>query len=248
MKCTSFEDRKKFVDLEIIQANKEILTLSRSERQVTKLANTHVFSKEEELSNSITHGIGVLLSIAALVILIVFASLYGNIWHIVGFTLFGTTMVLLYTSSTLLHALKPGRAKDFFEIMDHTSIYFFIAGTYTPFLFIAVKGWIGWTLFGIVWGLAVAGTVFKSFFVKKYLYTSTLLYVVMGWLIVFVWNDLAASLQPTGLILLAAGGICYTVGAVFYMWQLFKHHHAVWHVFVLAGTVCHFFAVLYLLP
>lgn len=239
---------EKLVDLEIIQANKEILTLSRSERQVTKLANTHVFSKEEELSNSITHGIGVLLSIAALVILIVFASLYGNIWHIVGFTLFGTTMVLLYTSSTLLHALKPGRAKDFFEIMDHTSIYFFIAGTYTPFLFIAVKGWIGWTLFGIVWGLAAAGTVFKSFFVKKYLYTSTLLYVVMGWLIVFVWNDLAASLQPTGLILLAAGGICYTVGAVFYMWQLFKHHHAVWHVFVLAGTVCHFFAVLYLLP
>lgn len=211
------------------------------------MANTHIFSKEEELSNSITHGIGAVLSIAALVILIVFSSIYGNARHIVSFTLFGATMVLLYTSSTLLHALKPGRAKDFFEIMDHTSIYYFIAGTYTPFLFIAVKGWVGWTLFGIVWGLAIGGTVFKSFFVKKYLYTSTLLYVVMGWLIVFVWNDLTVNLHPTGLILLAAGGICYTVGAVFYMWQLFKHHHAVWHMFVLAGTICHFFAVLYLL-
>nr|WP_295975080.1 hemolysin III family protein [uncultured Bacillus sp.] len=211
------------------------------------MANTHVFSKEEELTNSITHGLGAVLSVAALVLLIIFASLYGNAWHIVGFTLFGVTMVLLYTCSTLLHALRPGKAKDFFEIMDHTSIYFFIAGTYTPFLFIAVKGWIGWTLFGIVWGLAIAGTIFKSFFVKKYLYTSTILYVVMGWLIVFAWNDLAANLQPTGLILLAAGGICYTVGAVFYMWQLFKHHHAVWHVFVLCGTVCHFFAVLSLL-
>lgn len=200
------------------------------------------------MTNSITHGIGALLSIAALVLLIIFASLYGNAWHITSFTIFGVTMVLLYTSSTLLHALPPGRAKDFFEIMDHTSIYFFIAGTYTPFLFIAVGGWVGWTLFGIVWGMAVGGAVFKSFFVKKYLFISTILYVIMGWLIVFAWKDVMANLHPTGFILLAAGGICYTVGAVFYMWQWFKHHHAVWHVFVLGGTVCHFFAVLYLLP
>lgn len=212
------------------------------------MANTHVFSKEEELSNSITHGIGMILSVAALVILIVFASLYGNAWHIVSFTIFGVTMLLLYTSSTLLHAFPSGRAKDFFEIMDHTSIYFFIAGTYTPFLFLAVDGWVGWTLFGIVWGLAIGGTVFKSFFVKKFLFTSTLLYVVMGWLIVFVWNDLANNLHPTSFVLLIIGGLCYTIGAIFYIWKLFKHHHAVWHVFVLSGTVCHFFAVLYLLP
>ena len=212
------------------------------------MASTHVFSKEEEISNSITHGIGVILSIAALVILIVFASLYGNVWHVVSFTLFGATMLLLYTSSTLLHALKPGRAKDFFEIMDHSSIYFFIAGSYTPFLLVAVQSATGWTLFGIVWGLAIAGTIFKSFFVKKFLFTSTLLYVVMGWLIVFVWNDLVAAIHPTSLILLIIGGLLYTVGAVFYIWKLFKHHHAVWHVFVLSATVCHFFAVLYLLP
>ena len=212
------------------------------------MASTHVFSKEEEISNSITHGIGVILSIAALVILIVFASLYGNVWHVVSFTLFGVTMLLLYTSSTLLHALKPGKAKDFFEIMDHSSIYFFIAGSYTPFLLVAVQSATGWTLFGIVWGLAIAGTIFKSFFVKKFLFTSTLLYVVMGWLIVFVWNDLVANIHPTSLILLIIGGLLYTVGAIFYIWKLFKHHHAVWHVFVLSATVCHFFAVLYLLP
>lgn len=212
------------------------------------MATTHVFTKEEEISNSITHGIGALLSIAALVILIVFSSLYGTAWHIVSFTLFGVTMVLLYTSSTLVHALPPGRGKDFFEIMDHSSIYFFIAGTYTPFLFTSVEGWLGWTLFGIVWGMAFGGTIFKSFFVKKFLFTSTILYVVMGWLIVFAWNSLAANLHPTGLLLLAVGGILYTVGAIFYMWKLFKHHHAVWHLFVLGGTICHFFAVLYLLP
>jgi hemolysin III len=212
------------------------------------LASTHVFSKEEEISNSITHGIGLILSIAALVILIVFASLYGNVWHVVSFTLFGATMLLLYTSSTLLHALKPGKAKDFFEIMDHSSIYFFIAGSYTPFLLVAVKSATSWTLFGIVWGLAIAGTIFKAFFVKKFLFTSTLLYVVMGWLIVFVWDDLVAAIHPTSLILLIIGGLLYTVGAIFYIWKLFKHHHAVWHMFVLGGTVCHFFAVLFLLP
>lgn len=212
------------------------------------MANTHVFSKEEEISNSITHGIGVLLSIAALVILIVFSSLDGTAWHIVSFTIFGVTMILLYTSSTFVHALRPGRTKDFFQIMDHSSIYFFIAGTYTPFMLIAVKGWIGWTLFGIVWGLAIAGTVFKSFFVKKFLFTSTILYIIMGWLIVFAWNDLTANLQPIGLLLLEIGGVLYTVGAIFYMWRLFKHHHAVWHLFVLGGTICHFFSVLYLLP
>ena len=212
------------------------------------MASTHVFSKEEEISNSITHGIGVILSIAALVILIVFASLYGNVWHVVSFTLFGATMLLLYTSSTLLHALKPGKAKDFFEIMDHSSIYFFIAGSYTPFLLVAVQNSTSWTLFAIVWGLAIGGTIFKAFFVKKFLFTSTLLYVVMGWLIVFVWNDLVAAIHPTSLILLIIGGLLYTVGAIFYIWKLFKHHHAVWHVFVLSATVCHFFAVLYLLP
>ncbi|CQR46346.1 Haemolysin-III related [Paraliobacillus sp. PM-2] len=213
------------------------------------MVETHRFSKGEEVANSITHGIGILISIAALVVLIVFASLHGNTWHIVSFTLFGTTMVLLYTSSTLLHSLPEGKAKNVFEILDHSSIYFFIAGTYTPFLFVVVQGAVGWTLFGIVWGLAIGGTIFKIFFVKKFLFISTILYIVMGWLIVFTWGSLSEKLHPDGLTLLVLGGILYTVGAIFYMWRWFKFHHALWHLFVLAGTILHFFCVLlYVLP
>jgi hemolysin III len=213
------------------------------------VATTHTFSKQEEIANSITHGIGALLSISALVILIVFASLYGTAWHIVSFTIFGVTMLLLYMSSTLLHSLPEGKAKDVFEIFDHSSIYFFIAGTYTPFLLIVIKGAMGWTLFGVVWGLAIAGTIFKCFFVKKYLFTSTLLYVVMGWLIVFAWKSLAANLSPQGMTYLIIGGALYTLGAIFYVWRGFKYHHAVWHLFVMAGSTAHFFCVLlYVLP
>ncbi|MCM3116834.1 hemolysin III family protein [Neobacillus sp. MER 74] len=213
------------------------------------MAATHVFSKKEELANSITHGIGVMLSIAALIILIIYASLYGNVWHIVSFTIFGVTMFILYMSSTLLHSFPEGKVKDLFEIFDHSSIYFFIAGTYTPFLLIVIKGALGWTLFGVVWGLAIAGTVFKCFFVKKYLFTSTLLYVVMGWLIVFAWKPLVNNLSPQGMTYLIIGGALYTLGAIFYVWRGFKYHHAVWHVFVLAASAAHFFCVLfYVLP
>lgn len=212
------------------------------------MANTHEFTKGEEIANSITHGIGVLLSIAALVLLVVLSSLKGDVWHVVSFTLFGATMVLLYTSSTMVHSLPKGKAKDVFEIMDHSSIYFFIAGSYTPYLFLLVDGWLKWTLFGIVWGLAAGGTVFKSFFVKKYLVTSTILYIVMGWLIVFAWQPITENLHPDGLKLLIIGGLCYTVGCIFYVWRGFKYHHAIWHLFVLAGTILHFFSVLYLLP
>jgi hemolysin III len=216
---------------------------------VNLMAATHIFSKEEELANSITHGVGALLSISALVILIVFSSLYGNVWHIVSFTIFGVTMFILYMSSTLLHSFPEGKAKDVFEIFDHSSIYFFIAGTYTPFLLVVIKGTLGWTLFGIVWGLAIAGTVFKCFFVKKYLFSSTALYVVMGWLIVFAWKPLVHNLAPQGMIYLIIGGALYTLGAIFYVWRGFRYHHAVWHLFVLAASVAHFFCVLfYVLP
>ncbi len=212
------------------------------------LAETHVFTKGEEIANSITHGIGALLSITALVLLIVFSSLYGNVWHIVSFTLYGSTMVLLYISSTLVHSFPQGRVKDLFEIFDHSSIYFFIAGTYTPFLFLLVKGALGWTLFGIVWGLAIGGTVFKTFYVKKFLFISTALYVVMGWLIVFAYKPISTGLEPTGWYLLVIGGLLYTFGSIFYVWRGFKFHHAIWHLFVIAGTILHFFSVLTLLP
>jgi hemolysin III len=212
------------------------------------MANTHTFSKGEEIANSITHGIGILLSIAALVLLIVFSALHGTAWHIVSFTIFGSTMIIMYTSSTLLHYFPEGsRIKDLFEIFDHSSIYFFIAGTYTPYMFVAVKGWVGWTIFGIVWGMAIGGTIFKSFFVKKYLFTSTALYVLMGWLIVFAWKPLSENMSPTGFMFLVIGGLLYTLGSVFYMWRGFKFHHALWHLFVIAGSIMHFFSVLTLL-
>ncbi|HIS28280.1 MAG TPA: hemolysin III family protein [Candidatus Avamphibacillus intestinigallinarum] len=211
------------------------------------MANTHVFSKGEEVANAITHGIGALLSVAAMVILIVFASIHGTVWHIVGFALFGVTMLLLYICSTLVHSFPQGKAKDVFEIMDHASIYFFIAGTYTPFLFIAVKGTLGWTLFGIVWGFAIAGTVFKAFFVKRFLYVSTLLYIFLGWMIVFAWGPLSANVTFDGMIMLVIGGVFYSIGAIFYVWRGFRFHHAIWHIFVLGGSVFHFFAVMSLL-
>ncbi|MER2237687.1 MAG: hemolysin III family protein [Psychrobacillus sp.] len=212
------------------------------------MSNTHIFSKREELANAIIHGVGTLLSIAALVILIVSSVKYGDAWHVVSFTLFGASMVLLFTSSTLVHAFPAGRAKDFFEIMDHSSIYYLIAGSYTPLLFIVVKGPLGWTLFGIMWGLAIAGTVFKAYFVKRFLHTSTILYVVIGWLIVFAWKPLITNMSTEGLILLALGGLLYTGGAVFYVWRGFPYHHAVWHVFVLAAAILVFFAIMTLLP
>lgn len=207
------------------------------------MSETHVFSKGEEIANAITHGIGALLSIAALVLLIIDASLFGNAWHIVSFTLFGSTMLLMYVCSTMLHSLPKGKVKDVFEILDHSAIYFFIAGSYTPFLFLVVKGWVGWTIFGIVWGLAIGGAIFKSFFVKKFVLYSTLLYVVMGWLIVFAWNPLVENMHPNGLLLLVIGGILYTVGSIFYVWRGFKYHHALWHLFVIGGSVAHFLCV-----
>ena len=204
---------------------------------------THTYTKKEEVVNAITHGIGVLLSVAALVLLVVYAAMNGTAWHVVTFSIFGASAIVLYTSSTLLHSLRPGRVKNVFEILDHSSIYFFIAGTYTPFVLIAVKGGLGWTLFGIVWGLAIAGTVFKLFFVKKFLHVSTLLYILMGWLIVLAWSPLSTYMTTGGMQLLVAGGILYTVGAVFYVWRGFKYHHALWHLFVLAGSITYICAV-----
>ena len=208
------------------------------------MADTHLYTRREEMANAITHGIGTILSIAGLVLLIIAASREGTAWHVVSFTIFGVTMLLLYTASTLVHAFPEGKVKDLFETFDHSCIYLFIAGTYTPFLLVTLRSPLGWTMFGIVWGLALAGVTFKAFFTKKYLVLSTLFYVMMGWLIVFMWNPLQELLMPGGLKLLVIGGILYTVGSVFYIWRGFPHHHAVWHLFVIAGSIMHFFAII----
>ncbi|MCM3038320.1 hemolysin III family protein [Paenibacillus motobuensis] len=213
------------------------------------MANTHTYPRREEVANAITHGIGAMLSLAGLVLLIVFSSLQGTAWHVVSFTIYGVSMLLLYVCSTLVHSFKEGKVKDLFEFFDHSSIYLFIAGTYTPLLLIAVRGPLGWSLFGVVWGIALLGVLFKAFFVKRFLFMSTIFYLIMGWLIIIAWGPLTAAIPQPGIVLIVTGGILYTLGTIFYVWRIFPYHHAIWHLFVLAGSVTHFFAILlYLLP
>lgn len=208
------------------------------------MTTTHTYSKGEEIANAITHGIGIIFSISALTLLIVFAALEGSVASIVSYTVYGVTMLLLYVSSTLLHAFPEGKVKNLFEIFDHSSIYLFIAGSYTPILINVIGGKLGVYLLAILWSIAAIGILFKIFFVKRFLYASTMLYIVMGWLIVFAWQPLVTNFDDVGLILLIIGGLLYTIGALFYMFRWFPFHHMVWHLFVLAGTIVHFFAIL----
>lgn len=202
----------------------------------------------EEIANSITHGLGVLLSIAGLSVLVTLAALRGNAWHIVACSIYGATLVLLYLASTLYHAIQAPRAKRVFQIFDHSAIYLLIAGTYTPFVLITLRGTLGWTLFGLQWGLAVCGIVFKSLTREGYEIASTVVYALMGWMGIVGMRSMYASLSWGGISWILAGGLCYTVGILFFALNR-RYCHAVWHVFVLAGSVCHFFAVLrYIVP
>lgn len=213
-----------------------------------EMDNIENFTKSEEITNAILHGIGLGLAIAALSVLVVFAKVYGDIWYIVSFSIYGSTLVILYLSSTLYHSFPAGRVKNIFEIIDHSAIYLLIAGTYTPLTLIALRENIGWTIFGIVWGIAVVGIIFKIFWVKKFVVFSTILYIVMGWLIIFAINPLIEAMNRTSIVLLVVGGVLYTVGTIFYVWRSLKFHHAIWHLFVLGGSICHFFTILFLLP
>lgn len=203
----------------------------------------------EELANSITHAIGMALSLAALVILVVYASIQGDGWKIVSFSIYGVSMLLLYTASTLYHSFSSERAKHYLKIFDHAAIYLLIAGTYTPFLLVMLRGAWGWSLFAIVWGLAILGIIFKLFFVHRFQIFSTIIYLLMGWLIVVAFRPLIANIPERGLYWMLAGGLFYSFGVIFYLWERVPYHHAIWHLFVLAGSICHFFAVLfYVLP
>lgn len=203
----------------------------------------------EELANSITHAIGVALSLAALVILVVYAAMQGDGWKVVSFSIYGTTLVLLYTASTLYHSFSSERARHYLKIFDHSAIYLLIAGTYTPFLLVMIRGAWGWTLFGIIWGLAIVGIIFKLFFVHRFNVVSTIIYLLMGWLILIAFRPLITYVPENGLYWLLAGGLSYSFGVIFYLWKRIPYHHAIWHLFVLGGSICHFFAVLfYVLP
>lgn len=202
-----------------------------------------------EIANSVTHGIGALLAIAGLVLLVVFAVIYGNAWHIVSVSIYGSTLVLLYLSSTLYHAIQAPETKRILRIIDHSAIYLLIAGTYTPFTLVTLQGTRGWVMFGIIWGLALLGILYKVFFINRHVVISTLFYLIMGWMIVFSISDLYRGLSTGGLILLGAGGLSYTLGMIFYAARERLLMHAVWHLFVLGGSICHFFAIFfYVLP
>ncbi|CAM3982618.1 PAQR family membrane homeostasis protein TrhA [Lederbergia lenta] len=203
------------------------------------------YNWKEELANAITHGIGFLLSIPALVILIVSAAQKGEPLQIVSFTIFGISMLLLYLFSTMLHSFKPSKAKNVFAILDHSAIYLLIAGTYTPLVLVAVNGALGWTLFGIVWGLAIAGITLKCFLINRFRVLSTVFYLIMGWLVIIAIEPLYSSLSGAGFGLLLTGGLLYSVGAIFYIWRNLPYSHAIWHLFVIAGSACMFFCILF---
>jgi hemolysin III len=207
------------------------------------------YSNREEMANAISHGIGVLLSIAALVLLVVRATMHGNIWHVVSFSIYGASLVILYSCSTLLHSFQNQKLKDLFEILDHAAIYLLIAGSYTPYLLVTMRGPLGWSIFGIIWGLALSGMILKIFYVKRFILISTLCYILMGWLIVFAFKPLYANLALGGIVWLVIGGLLYTFGSLFYVWRRVPYHHAIWHIFVLAGSISHFLSInLYVLP
>jgi len=198
----------------------------------------------EEIANSVSHGLGLVAALAAFPVLVVAARQRGDALGIAGVSVFATSMLLMYLTSTLFHALPVCRAKRVFQILDHSAIYLLIAGTYTPFTLGVLHGTRGWMLFGLVWGLAVVGTVLKSLGGVRYTRISTWTYLAMGWSILLAADMAWALLPKWGLVWLVAGGIAYTAGAVFFMAERIRYFHFVWHLFVLAGTACHFIAVL----
>jgi len=199
----------------------------------------------EEIFNSITHGIGTLLSIAALVLLVVFAAIKGTAWHVVSFSIFGSTLVLLYLSSTLYHSFTKEKIKNLFVRFDHAAIFLLIAGTYTPFVLTTIRGALGWTLFGIIWALAIAGVVIRSIYLTRFKNLMVGIYLAMGWMFLMVVVPMVRNLPTSSIIFLFAGGGCYSVGVIFYAWRNLKYGHGIWHLFVLAGSIMHFFSVLY---
>ena len=200
----------------------------------------------EEIAHALTHGIGAALGIAGLAVLMVAAATRGaGAWQTVPGAIYGAMMVLMFTTSTLYHGLPWPRVKRVFRVLDHEMIFLMIAGSYTPFVLITLRGALGWTLFGIVWGIAAAGLVFQGFFTGRFKGASTALYVAMGWIIVFALKPLLDHMSPAGLRWLVAGGLCYTLGAVVYLFKRVKYHHAIWHLAVLAGSACHYFAILW---
>lgn len=206
------------------------------------------YTRREEIANSITHGFGAALSVIGLILLVVLAAIYGDVWRVVSFSIYGGSLILLYLASTLYHSLQNPQVKRILRRFDHAAIYILIAGTYTPFLLVSLRGSLGWTFFALVWGMAAAGVVWKMFFLGKLEVLATIIYILMGWMCVFVFKDMLASVPPLGVTMLFTGGVVYTLGVIFYAWEKLPYNHAIWHLFVLGGSICHYVAITTLIP
>lgn len=211
----------------------------------TASVKSEEFSALEERLHSISHGVGALLSIVGAVVLLVMASIAAQVdpWKLTSFGLYGMTLVLLYTASTLYHGIPHRLWKQRFQLLDHCAIYLLIAGTYTPFLLVNMRGPTGWALFAAVWSLALIGITCKLLWPQRLSMFRVVIYLLMGWMILLASEEMAAKLSVTGIALLAAGGITYTVGVIFYAVRAIPYNHAIWHLFVVGGSICHYFAV-----
>lgn len=207
------------------------------------------YNKGEEIANSITHGVGIILSIAGLAVLTAFAALFGSAWHIVSCSIYGATQILLYTASTLYHSIPMPRVKAIMRHLDHAAIFIFIAGTYTPFTLVNLRGVWGWSILAVVWTVAVVGILMQGRLIKQRAFVTVLPYLAMGWIVVIGIKPMLQNVAPGGLALLVAGGLAYSLGCIFYVWRRVPYHHAIWHLFVLAGSAFHYFAILfYVIP
>ena len=210
---------------------------------------TPSYTAKQESANRLTAGAGAVLVVIGTALLIVMACLKGDAWHIVSFSIYGGTLFLLYLIATLYHSLRSPGAKRVFEMLDHSAIFLLIAGTYTPFTLVTLRGPWGWSLFGVVWGLGIVGIVYKIFFTGRHKFFSTFLYIALGWMALLAFKPLLANLASGGMVLLILGGLSYSLGTVFYHREKFYYSHAIWHLFVLAGSLFHYFAILlYVLP
>jgi hemolysin III len=203
----------------------------------------------EEIANTVTHGFGLLLSIVGFIILVSVASIDGDIWNITGSIIYGSSLVILYAASTFYHGATSPKLKRKLQIVDHCCIYLLIAGSYTPITLIVLRGSFGHGLFAFVWAFAVAGILMKVFFGKRFMVASVFSYLLMGWIGVIAIQPVFAALGFMPIALIVAGGIAYSLGVIFFAWKRFRHHHAIWHLFVLAGSICHFLAIsIYVIP
>jgi hemolysin III len=203
----------------------------------------------EEIANAITHGLGAALSIAGLTLLVAWAALFGDTWQVVSVSIYGGTLVFLYLASTLYHAIQHFHAKRVFHVLDHVGIALLIAGTYTPILLIQMREWWGWLFFGVIWSLALVGAGIKAFFTGRFVRVSTATYVAMGWLSLLLLKPMLTTMGIGGMAWMIAGGLSYSLGVIPFLWTRLPFNHAIWHLFVIGGSVCHYMAIWhYVLP